>query len=130
MNKEDYVSYEVANMLEEKGYREPCFATYTPKDKSGNYRLSRHYPYDCYSDLCKVKQGDGFNEYLAPSLYNAAKWLRKEHDIHIQIDYEDSQLWGFVIYNMKIDCLEDTCSMYNSYEEALNEGIKEALKLI
>lgn len=117
MNKEDYVSFEVAKLLKEKGFNEPCFSQYT---KTGS--------------IWNCQAPENFNEsegcYSRPSLYEAQKWIRDKQDFHIEI-CKQSDGWYLYIYDISIETYITECTNSNSsYEEALNRGIKEALKLI
>jgi hypothetical protein len=74
------------------------------------------------------------------------KWLRDEHKLHIQISVVPASenfpngRWGWIIYNMnKIEDLGKGIELYEkhrncdaiiSHEQALLEGIAEALKLL
>lgn len=83
MNTEDYVSLEVAKLLKEKGFREPCNAIYYV-NRSGNSSLQIMFCLNEFEYLSK--HNDGFQyEYLAPSLYEAQKWLRNKHQLHISV---------------------------------------------
>lgn len=114
MNKEDYVSIEVAKLLYQKGFK-----------INGNYLWNA-------GTLC-------------PTLYEASKWLRNKHQLHIGVgmcgDYSTDadgnkvnewDFWTFDMYytanftNHIYNCKGE----YNTYEEALNAGILEALNLI
>lgn len=132
MNNEDYVSLEVAKLLKEKGYNEPVLSQYS---KQGSV-------WNCY-------EPENFNEsegcFSRPTLYEAQKWLRNKHNLHIDVgmcgDYatdadgnkvDEWDFWTFDMYSTEnfshhiFDCF----GQYDTYEEALNEGILEALKLI
>ena len=79
-------------------------------------------------------------------LYDAQKWLREEHDIHIEpflCNFEYTQYKLNIvgkpkgntcycsIYNSLMEDIRNKTNTYfNSYEEALLEGIKEAVKLL
>lgn len=142
MNKEDYVSERAAKLLKEKGYpQEYNVGTICRLQNKAN-------PY--YQDTRKIVQGDLnnawsiFNE-IYPTLYEAAKWLRNEHNLHIDVgmcgDYAtdadgnkvaDFEFWTFDLYyitNFSNHILE-CCGEYDTYEEALDNGIIEALKRI
>lgn len=123
MNKEDYVSLEVAKLLKEKGYSWPCDSFYT---------------LDGFIQFRTI--ADNFNRltaYSRPCLYEAQKWLRVKHNIHIVVDNFAS---GYGVFLYKADNgtrLTDLADRgpneggcWDSYEEALNAGIFEALKLI
>jgi len=80
MITEDYVSFETAKLLKEKGFDESLSMVYIS-----------------YGDLCRLKRYDSicnsnynditknYFECIAPTLQMAMKWLRKEHKLHIQI---------------------------------------------
>ena len=77
MITEDYVSFETAKLLKEKGFDEPCmflyFAKYKPEgDFKGNFNETKN------SEINELS-------YSAPTLQMAMKWLRKNHNIHIAI---------------------------------------------
>ena len=64
-------------------------------------------------------------------LYDAQKWLRENHNLHITIFSSSQESWMFRITkpHQKLEdgiCGED----FISYEEALLEGIKEAIKIL
>ena len=64
-------------------------------------------------------------------LYSAQKWLREEKNLHITIFSSSQESWMYRITKPH-QKLED--GMYGedftSYEEALLEGVKEAVKLL
>jgi hypothetical protein len=77
-------------------------------------------------------------------LYEAQKWLREEKRICVEVDccaggyvwelckayHKDWFSGGTTIYDNAIDAMLNDCGRYDSYEEALSEGIKEAVKLL
>lgn len=77
MITEDYVSFETAKPLKEKGFDEKCF--YCFDDVIGESRLSRLLICN-NSELVE-------HHYSAPTLQMAMKWLREVHKIHIEIGY-------------------------------------------
>ena len=128
MNKEDYVSYEVAKLLKEKGYT--------------HYEKQHYFTEDIHvGDGITVKGRsltemfrlcDDFDEFkvYAPSLWDAAKWLRNKHNIFVDIE---SVCHDGLVFIFNIITMDDGNIGYDAretYEEALNEGIKEALQLI
>lgn len=133
MNKEDYVSLEVAKILKEKGYDEDC-NTFIVEECWG-FNKCELMCVDKDRELCSC-----------PTLYDAAKWLRNEHLLYIDVeayynyyevdenDFRDQErLWKYSIWEDTTyevyEKVESKCS-YDTYEKALNEGILEALKLI
>lgn len=118
MNKEDYVSLEVAKLLKEKGFDENCMAFYT-----------RYGLFECnsYINTNELK-------HPTPTLYEAQKWLREEKCLHVEISYYCNNCYGYDILTIPrhdlIGLADRRSTMYKIYEEALNAGILEALKLI
>lgn len=121
---EDYVSFEVAKLLKEKGF-DSHYSTHFYK----NNKL------ECYMEDRK-KYWLQKDEYAAPSLYMAQKWLREEKEIHITLDISQSgycaSLWktNGTFIKMLMCKGPNSDGVWDSCEDALNAGILEALKLI
>ena len=139
MNKEDYVSLEVAKMLQEKGYREPCFATYDMIFKDEFTLILGLCKKTEFKYLSRIPSKGIQLQYLAPTLYEADKWLRNM-GIFIEIIPRYSRKYEVVEYEYRIatyfDLLEKqgkrvkSKDYYEKYEQCLNNAILEALKLI
>lgn len=119
---EDYVTLEVARLFKEKGYDGMCTACY--------YDDKLH-PIRCWN------QADMFegNFYAAPTLYEAQKWLRKEKGLYVEVSYMTGDYYIYDILTIPQHDLVGLdeprhFSYPNTYEEVLNAGILEALKLI
>ena len=122
---EDYVSYEVAKQLKEMKFHWNCHVCYDPRSESKELLVQEGISNVCYSVV-----------YAAPTLYMAQKWLRVEKDIHIMIDVCASGyyavLWktnGTFIKTL-VDKGPNDGGVWDTFEEALQTGILEALKLI
>ena len=128
MNKEDYVSFEVAKLLKEKGFNEPCFSQYT---KTGS--------------IWNCQAPENFNEsegcYSRPSLYEAQKWLRHQHNLYVNaipLEIPRSKSENFTFTIDKLDSNDEwdwrwepePYNFYATYEEAFSEGILEALRQV
>lgn len=70
MINEDYVSFEVAKLLKEKGFDEPVMHHFTP---DGTQR--------------KFQQAFYRDDVAQPTLQMAMKWLRKNHSIFIATEF-------------------------------------------
>jgi hypothetical protein len=119
---EDYVSFETAKLLKEKGFDE---ATLFRFDENGN--LNSDGRFGNYNSLTK------FNYVAAPTLQMTCKWLRKVHNLHIWVDYSNFDfddklpyLWN--IRQTKIEGDYWGGTYHKSYEEACEEAIKYCLE--
>lgn len=74
---------------------------------------------------------------IEPTLYNVQNWLRTNKKIEvISFPYEGNNYPQYIVDIYKIDdkgfipCHFDDGKRYDTYQECLNEAIKEALNLI
>ena len=121
MVKEDYVSYETAKLLKEKGFDEKCF--YCFDDVIGESRLSRLLICN-NSELVE-------HYYSAPTLQMAMKWLREVHKIEIRVIYDNEKLCWYGACNPMNEPSQILLGFgrkSKSYEEACEEAIKYGLE--
>ena len=134
MIEEQFVSFETAKLLKEAGFDVPCRGVYVT-DRIGYYEFRENDNKKTADDLWWNTR-DGFQyEYLAPTLALAARWLREVHHYAVCV-------WFTIDYNKWFYAYGDTESMafdeeysisdfiYDSYEQALEAGLREAIKLI
>jgi hypothetical protein len=78
--------------------------------------------------------GSGMEIYEAPTQSLLQKWLREEHNIHIVLfGFLNNKFWSYKIYNLSVVSIEfDLPNRRDggTYEESLEVGLLEALKLI
>jgi hypothetical protein len=81
-----------------------------------------------------LKEKGMFTDIEFPPQSVAQKWLRETKNLHIEIPYMYGNYW---IYNILTIPNHDLVGLsdrpiihYNTYEEALEAGLQEALKLI
>lgn len=118
MNK-DIVSFETAKILKEKGFSNKCCCAYDRNSKTFFDKNEKN-----YNELSFA--------FSAPLLFDAQKWLREKHDIHIPID------WGMDGYDFAItkkdeDGLfieESYHEYYETYEKCLDNAIRAALSYV
>lgn len=90
---------------------------------------------------CPVPKYDTINIYTKEkewkmwlSLYEAQKWLRKEKQIEVNAAWDNEKSYWFWYINemTDIDYYNNVVSesIYDSYEEALLEGIKKVIKFL
>lgn len=130
MIEESYVSFDTAKMLKEAGFDVPCRRIYVT-DRTGYYEFSEYDNKQTTDDLCWDAE-DGFQyEYLAPTQALAARWLREEHNIFIQLN-PTFDGWLLDLFDLKKHqyILTNKDANADSYEQAFEDGLREAIKLI
>jgi len=126
MLTEDYVSFETAKLLKEKGFDEPCEGFYV---NSGV--LSHTLSNANNSKWDEEKYTIGYIS--APTLQMAIKWLRKAHEIFIR---PNTSFLYPIRYYCEIFCYGDnlktqqdvTTENFESPEEACEAAIKYCLE--
>lgn len=128
MIKEDFVSYDIALLLKEKGFREKCIATYNLQTLEFNVE-------EVYQDWTSKWQG----YYVSvPTLQMALKWLRDVHHLYIAVgigcDVDNPKLQFYTPYITQFgetytDYLGDFDEAeYETSEEAASDALKYALE--
>ena len=121
---EDYVSFETAKLLKEKGFNGKCNKCYAYFVDDDIRCLDLKYP--------KLAQSLIANRHPCITLQMAMKWLREVHNIHIDIcSIWDTTHWLYQVFvitprtarNSYVDKI-----LYTSYEQAVEAGIKYSLK--
>ena len=85
MIEEDYVSYNVAKLLKEKGFNERTFYHYIIGQPTS---LQHNIVYNKYCN------SDAVNIYSAPTHQMAMRWLREVHKVHIVINRDNQYYEG------------------------------------
>lgn len=122
MITEDYVSFEVAKLLKEKGFGFDAYVrSYYEKDK---YRTKEEFS----TGNALWNYNISSFRYSAPTLQMAMKWLREVHNIAIETEWE--HLWYAYIKPMTSKPSEQDYYQCESskYEEACEAAIKYCLE--
>ena len=111
MITEDYVSFEVAKLLKEKGFAEPLVNYYyTAKGERVGYLMPEE-------------------QYLCPTHQMAMKWLREEKGVYIEIRRSiNTFLFGAIIKKYNEDNFHQIPRNLNSYEQAVEAALKYVLE--
>lgn len=124
---EDFVPFELAIKLKEKGY---------PQKTAGRYNMIDCFYYEdgklfFHGGACDVNEA-----YTAPTISQVLKWLREEKELHIEI-YMYNNYYSWEIYNTKIYDADFTQKRveysdvdYETYEQATLAGIKYVLDIL
>ena len=120
--KEDYVSFEVAKLLKEKGFDERCTHYY----KNEKYLVDL-----AYANIHSYTNSDLVEEFAAPTLQMAMKWLREVHSLHIWIGHAAGKVlsWYYEIHGISDGKVKHIGGIQcGSYEVACESAIKYCLE--
>jgi hypothetical protein len=132
--KEQLISFETAKLAKEKGFNLKCYhrVSFIWQDKPTHYLGN-------YLDT-NSENVDGM--YSAPTQSLLQKWLREVHNINIFMTFKPNiKKWDFIPYSMDMNAKEyikynseytkqNNERRFDTYEEALEIGLQEGLKLI
>ena len=131
--KEQLINFDTAKLAKEKGFNEECFYHYDTLGKL-------HEPYSENGsstdtqfrvDLTDLLENfNRTNEISASNQSLLQKWLREEHNIEVYTrstykSFDKTKYYTTFVH--PIGCLDN---YDNTYEEALERGLQQALKLI
>lgn len=149
MVKEEYVSFETAKLLKERGFDGPCHMVWykTATDKKivaapqfveGEIVATRDSVDAAARDMIyPYSFENGVEGFLAPTQAMAMRWLREEHDIVLQIDIDsyvkDIGCLGYYIVVRAKNSNREIISpldkvFFSTYEEACDNGLQYCLK--
>lgn len=118
MITEQYVDFNTAKMLKKAGFDVPCYSQYSEGMSVWNVEYSCNFNADVLG-------------YSRPTQSLASRWIREAHAIHIlltplldgwMVDLFDLNKYQYILCN--------NGTMVYTYEEAFEEGLQEALRLI
>jgi hypothetical protein len=125
--QEDYVSFETAKLLREKGFNEKVICYY---DDGGSLNLNKFVEFQC------CNQGYGSGIFAAPTLQMAIKWLRIEHNLSVEVYRTACGYIGCIVNipsGTDIKFLEEdgddlSSGQYTKWEYACEAAIKYCLE--
>lgn len=120
--KEQLITFETAKLAKEKG-----FYWYQPLSKTGYYHIKTgsYFYFGRHGNLNKN------NSCSAPTQSLLQKWIREKHKINMLLEAYPDHYWILIWkWEERKHQLEGPSVTGKTYEEALEEGLLEALKLI
>ena len=118
MITEDYVSFETAKLLKEKGFDEICYLGY---NKNGEYvpTSNRTNSQIIQPDFCFI---------CCPTIQMTMKWRRIVHGLFIRVTEDiTGSVFEWSIYQKSYGCRMSTC-VEDSYEKACETAIRHCLE--
>ena len=128
--KEKLITFETAELAKEKGFDELIKTLYITD--RGNTRLAK--ANNSGRTNSNYIEREDYKVYSAPTQSLLQKWLREVHEIHININtfyFEDLEKYGYEVEDIiHKDGWVVMSNTAGTYEEALEKGLQEGLKLI
>lgn len=132
MITEDFISFETAKLLKEKGFDEITFTWYTGK---GKFCVAKNNFDDYHANhLSNMATARDKNKCSAPTLQMAMKWLREVHNIHVvpKFDFYAGDYTGRIYDGRRESTAEkdDYIAIVgnSTYEQACEAAIKYCLE--
>ena len=131
MITEDYVSFETAKLLKEKGFDENCSRSYVKDKLAVSQGFNNSYYTTMYSDGC-------YRPVSAPTLQMAMKWLREVHNLVIE-PYRTACGYLYTVSNIPYGSTkydnsqafngdDEDSGQWTTWEKACEDGIKYCLE--
>lgn len=113
----DFVSFEIAKKLKEKGFNNECHAYYEPIKHCLN--ISRVFKTNTLAE--------NYNCITAPTISQVLKWLREEKKIYVLIEVEYEDWFEYKIVQTIKGIRGSSTRVYETFEEAVLAGIEYVL---
>ena len=125
--KDELISFETAKLAKEKGLIEGILCHNAYCIGFGSVKEDRNW----LSNVTRYGVKKSFHLALAPTQSVLQKWLREKHKIHIWvIPWNSRKRFSYLLENEHIFDGSDRSEIFKTYEEALEAGLFNALKLI
>jgi len=131
--KKQFVTYDIAKALKEKGFNEPCMAWFNGNSDEMLEPVNQNY-FDSLETFNTTANSD-LNPLSAPLWQQAILWLAKEHKIFVELPKTRWDNTGHIIqikqYNKRSTlCAAAKYFCADTYEEARKLGVQEAIIVI
>ena len=119
--EDEYITVKTAMLAKQKGFNEPCRMFYHSDTIEGKTVSS------------EIKESTDYtkNDIPVPTQSLLARWLREKHNIHVGVGFCVS--WRYIIIPITDKITADWSTSkkdYSTYEDAMEEGLKDTLKHI
>lgn len=136
--EKEFCDYETSVALKELGFREKCPTYYDTEDNVGlllNTQWTSDYMPCQFIDCLESHNSNTSDEnsYVdAPTIYQTQKWLMEDKKLFVEVTlgtFDQTYLWE-ICNTENSDLITGGFSSYDTYEEALSEGIKNAIEML
>ena len=132
--REQFVSFEIAQLMKQKGFVESCFRYYCEDGELSDYNYSTDGECYDYTYGNKIDTAMSRTFYCsAPLWQQAIDWLRDVKGVFIDLtlhDRENTETWKYEISEYGYYNMLAQENVYQSYYNTREIAIKKALELI
>jgi hypothetical protein len=125
---EDFIPFELAKKLQEKGFKEKCLLHY---ESTGGFYSNSIDTYDRpnqeldYSDFLKCfNEGNSIGLIDAPTISQVLKWLRDEKKIYVSVEVEREDWFEYKIVQTIKNTRRTGTKVHETYSKAILAGIE------
>ena len=140
--KEQFVSFETAILAKEKGFNVETLHFYCKNRTCDYIKTPYKYSFEVNANQERLINGeiDNFGygiTWSAPRQSLLQKWLRDDYNIFVEVNVQDGYYtyFNYLVYNrldskVATNRIKSKVNTHKTYEQALEIGLQEALKLI
>lgn len=128
IHNESIVSYETAKLLKSAGFNDTCRAFWKVcNGKTNLYNCDKRQRFDyCCNNMLEMYNDSSEENVAAPTLQMARIWLYEKTKLDVLV-YLNGKSYVFVIYRDKSPLTQLKMDSYDTYDEAMEHGIKYCL---
>jgi len=121
-----FVSYEIAKMLKDVGFDEPCLASFNEKyNRSKTIRSLKDYKNSNHPN----------GNVTAPLYQQVTEWFRDEHNLHIEpyLGHDEDKIWWnievhSIEFGYDYEPIEDDFDSADTYNKAIENAVKQIIE--
>jgi hypothetical protein len=123
---EDFVNFDIAKKLKEKGFQEECLCHYVGKNLVYNIErpITNNQLWFCHNKYDNIWHRYNID---APTISQVLNWLRKEKKIYVSVEVEREDWFEYKIVQTTKNTRCNSTRVYETYDDAMIEGIKYVL---
>lgn len=117
---EDFVTYELAVKLKERGFNEPCYGYYHRGGGDNSFEV-------CGNGDCDFLNSKNKHRIATPTISQVLKWMRKEKKIYVSVEVECEDWFEYKIVQLIKNTRRTGTRVYETYDDAMLAGIEYVL---
>lgn len=125
--KDQLIEFATAQLAKEKGFDVPVYKYFYDEHSTGKRTIG----YENHAtDYSKHKRGTNYECVACPSPSLLQRWLREQHNLHITVSFNAADEYSLLITKFQHNHYIEVPESFETYEQALESGLNQALQLI